>query len=267
MLAGRLAPDEGKVTLGETVKIGFFSQEGQELNPAQRVIDFIRDTAERIETPEGTVSASQMLERFLFPAALQYTEIARLSGGERRRLQLLNVLMQSPNVLFLDEPTNDLDVETLAILEDYLDSFPGAVVAVSHDRYFMDRVVSHLFAFEEGGTLRQYLGGYSDYLARRPSPAAAAQESPRPKQERRRTPQKLKFTFREQREFETIDDEVAALEEKCADLAAQMEACASDFARLQELSREKEEADRLLEEKTERWVYLHELDEKIRAES
>lgn len=267
VLAGRLAPDEGKVTLGETVKIGFFSQEGQELNPAQRVIDFIRDTAERIETPEGTVSASQMLERFLFPAALQYTEIARLSGGERRRLQLLNVLMQSPNVLFLDEPTNDLDVETLAILEDYLDSFPGAVVAVSHDRYFMDRVVSHLFAFEEGGTLRQYLGGYSDYLARRPSPAAAAQESPRPKQERRRTPQKLKFTFREQREFETIDDEVAALEEKCADLAAQMEACASDFARLQELSREKEEADRLLEEKTERWVYLHELDEKIRAEN
>lgn len=267
VLAGRLAPDEGKVTLGETVKIGFFSQEGQELDPARRVIDFIRDTAERIETPEGTVSASQLLERFLFPAALQYTEIARLSGGERRRLQLCNVLMQAPNVLFLDEPTNDLDVETLAILEDYLDTFPGAVVAVSHDRYFMDRVVAHLFAFEEGGTLRQYPGGYSDYLARRPAPAAAAQEAPRPKQERRRTQQKLKFTFREQREFETIDDEVAALEEKCAALAAQMEECASDFARLQELSREKEEADRLLEEKTERWIYLHELDEKIRAES
>ena len=266
VLAGRLAPDEGKVTLGETVKIGFFSQEGQELDPARRVIDFIRDTAERIETPEGTVSASQLLERFLFPAALQYTEIARLSGGERRRLQLCNVLMQAPNVLFLDEPTNDLDVETLAILEDYLDTFPGAVVAVSHDRYFMDRVVSHLFAFEEGGALRQHLGGYSDYLARRPAPAAAAQEAPRPKQERRRTQQKPKFTFREQREFETIDDEVAVLEEKCAALAAQMEECASDFARLQELSREKEEADRLLEEKTERWVYLHELDEKIRAE-
>ena len=266
VLAGRLAPDEGKVVCGETVRIGFFSQEGQELNPSQRVIDFIRDTAERIETPEGTVSASQMLERFLFPAALQYTTIGRLSGGERRRLQLLNVLMQAPNVLFLDEPTNDLDVETLAILEDYLDAFPGAVIAVSHDRYFMDRVAAHTFAFEEDGTLRQYLGGYSDYLAARPDPTADRAETPRPKQERRRTAQKLKFTFREQREFETIDDEVAELEEKCAALLREMEQAASDYGRLQELSREKEEADRALEEKTERWIYLHDLEEKIRAQ-
>ena len=190
-----------------------------------------------------------MLELFLFPAALQYTTIGRLSGGERRRLQLLNVLMQAPNVLFLDEPTNDLDVETLAILEDYLDAFPGAVIAVSHDRYFMDRVAAHTFAFEEDGTLRQYLGGYSDYLAARPDPTADRAETPRPKQERRRTAQKLKFTFREQREFETIDDEVAELEEKCAALLREMEQAASDYGRLQELSREKEEADRALEEK------------------
>ena len=267
VLAGRLAPDEGRVEIGETVRVGFFTQEGLELDLSQRVIDFIRSTAERIETPEGTVSASQMLERFLFPAALQYTEIARLSGGERRRLQLLHVLMQSPNVLFLDEPTNDLDVETLTILEDYLETFPGAVVAVSHDRYFMDKVVSHLFAFEEDGTLRQYLGGYSDYLARRPAaPAAAKEAQPRQSRERTRTQQKLRFSFKEQREFETIDEEVAALEEKCAALEAEMEQSASDFARLQELTREKEEADRALEEKTERWVYLNDLYERIRAQ-
>ncbi len=267
VLAGRLAPDEGKVEIGETVRVGFFTQEGLELDLSQRVIDFIRSTAERIETPEGTVSASQMLERFLFPAALQYTEIARLSGGERRRLQLLHVLMQSPNVLFLDEPTNDLDVETLTILEDYLETFPGAVVAVSHDRYFMDKVVSHLFAFEEDGTLRQYLGGYSDYLVRRPAaPAAAKEAQPRQSRERTRTQQKLRFTFKEQREFETIDEEVAALEEKCAALEAEMEQSASDFSRLQELTREKEEADRALEEKTERWVYLNDLYERIQAQ-
>lgn len=266
MLFGTLQPDSGKVTVGETVRYGYFSQECEGMDTSLRVIDYIRDVAAYIDTVDGRLTASQMLEKFLFPADLQWNTIGRLSGGERRRLFLLRILMEAPNVLLLDEPTNDLDIQTLLILEEFLESFQGAVLVVSHDRYFLDKVVDSIFAFEGGGVIRQYLGGYTDYAVQH---QAFVQEQEVPKasakvpKERIKTPRKLKFSFREQYEFDHIDDEIAALEEKLQMLDAEIAAQSSNFEKLNELLAQKEEVDRQLEEKTERWVYLNELAEKI----
>jgi ATP-binding cassette subfamily F protein uup len=241
------------------------------MNLDMRVIDYIKDRANIIETPEGTLTASQMLEKFLFPSALQYTTIGRLSGGERRRLYLLRILMDAPNVLLLDEPTNDLDIQTLGILEDYLDTFPGAVIAVSHDRYFLDRVADHLFVFEDG-ILSRRIGGYSEYLQerrailRQKEKAAKAPKAENNQQNRNAPAPKLKFTFKEQKEYETIDEVIASLEEKIADTEDEIGRTVSDFIRLQELTQQKEKLETELAEKMERWVYLTELAEKIEAQ-
>ena len=177
IIAGWEKPDSGTVEIGQTVKIGYFSQENEDMDTSLKVIDYIRNVAEYVQTKDGSISASQMLERFLFPPSVQYTVIQKLSGGERRRLYLLKILMSAPNVLILDEPTNDLDIKTLMILEDYLDSFQGIVITVSHDRYFLDRVVRRIFAFEGDGVLRQYEGGFTDYAARKAAEAEAEEES------------------------------------------------------------------------------------------
>lgn len=266
MIMGLLTPDEGEIILGDTVKIGYFAQENQEMDGDIRVIDYIRDTAEYIQTAKGQASASQMLERFLFPPELQYTPLNRLSGGEKRRLYLLKVLMEAPNVLILDEPTNDLDIATLTILEDYLDSFQGIVITVSHDRYFLDRVVSRIFAFEEGGKLTQYEGEYTDYLDKvkaRKSEIPKEQKEKKGKKFQKTHQKKLKFTFQEQRDYETIDDEIAALEEKIEKLDQDMIENATNSGKLAELVQQKEEAEKMLEEKMDRWVYLNDLAEKI----
>ena len=266
MIMGLLTPDEGEIIIGDTVKIGYFAQENQEMDGDIRVIDYIRDTAEYIQTAKGQASASQMLERFLFPPELQYTPLNRLSGGEKRRLYLLKVLMEAPNVLILDEPTNDLDIATLTILEDYLDSFQGIVITVSHDRYFLDRVVSRIFAFEEGGKLTQYEGGYTDYLDKvkvRKSEIPKEQKEKKGKKFQKTHQKKLKFTFQEQRDYETIDDEIAALEEKIEKLDQDMIDNATNSGKLAELVQQKEEAEKMLEEKMDRWVYLNDLAEKI----
>lgn len=270
MLFGTLQPDSGTVTVGETVRYGYFSQECEEMDTSLRVIDYIRDVAAYIDTADGRLTASQMLEKFLFPADLQWNTIGRLSGGERRRLFLLRILTEAPNVLLLDEPTNDLDIQTLLILEEFLESFQGAVLVVSHDRYFLDKVVDSVFAFEGGGVIRQYLGGYTDYAEQH---QASVQEQEAPKasvkvsKERVKTPRKLKFSFREQYEFDHIDEEIAALEEKLQTLNAEIAAQSSNFEKLNELLAQKEEVDRQLEEKTERWVYLNELAEKIEQQN
>ena len=272
LIAGRLSPDSGTVETGSTVKIGYFMQECGELDFQQRVYDFISEIAGEVKTDEGTFSASQMLERFLFPADLQYTAIGRLSGGERRRLYLLSILMAAPNVLLLDEPTNDLDIETLTILEDYLESFPGAVLAVSHDRYFLDKISASIFDVTDNGKVRCCLGNYSEYAEKRAMEQAGEKPQPAPEKTaaaRRNTaqrPKKLKFTFREEREFETIDDDIAALEAQISTCETELDASASDYVRLQELTARKETLEAQLEQKTERWVYLNELAEKINAQ-
>ena len=268
LIAGELAPDSGTVERGATVKLGHFSQEGRELDPDQRVYDFIHDISDEIRTAEGTFTAKQMMERFLFPSDLQSVPIGRLSGGERRRLYLLSVLMAAPNVLLLDEPTNDLDVMTLSILEDYLQGFPGPILMVSHDRFFLDKLAESIFELRGGGSVKPFTGNWSDWQAKRreeEKALAAAEEKPRPKQERPRQ-QKLKFSFKEQREFETIDDDIAALEQQLKDCAAAQERCGSDYVQLQQLQMQQEELEAQLEEKTERWVYLNELKEKIDAQ-
>ena len=281
VITGQLAPDTGEVVTGETIRIGYFAQENEDMETDTRVIDYIREVAEIIRTSQGTATASQMLERFLFPPALQYTPVKLLSGGEKRRLYLLRVLMSAPNVLILDEPTNDLDISTLATLEDYLDSFDGIVITVSHDRYFLDRMVRRIFAFE-GTKITQYEGGYTDYYLSPNRPdaenaeagAKAAKKSAADKPEGaaadknagRAHEKKLRFSYKEQKEFETIDDDIAALEEQIAAVDAEMEACASQYSRLGELTEEKERLEAALEEKTERWVYLNELAEKIEAQ-
>ena len=273
LFAGALAPDEGAVDFGGTVKIGCFSQEGRELDPALRPWDYIHQIAGSLRTAEGTLSATQMLERFLFTPDLQYTPIGRLSGGEKRRLCLLGILMGAPNILLLDEPTNDLDVETLTVLEDYLDSFPGAVIAVSHDRYFLDKVAGSIFEIVPGGTVNRYAGNFSDYLRqRRAAEAAAAPErkaaQEKPAQPRGgRRPPKLRFSFKEQREYETIDADIAALEEQVAQCDAAIAENASDYVRLQALTEEKSRLEAALNEKTDRWVYLNDLAERIQAQS
>lgn len=270
LIAGRVQPDSGTVETGQTVRLGVFSQEGRELDPNARVIDWIRDISNRIETPEGTFTASQMLEKFLFSGDLQHQFIGKLSGGEKRRLYLLSVLMEAPNVLLLDEPTNDLDVETLTILEDYLETFPGIVLAVSHDRYFLDKIAHSIFEVCRGGEVRQYTGNFSDYLDKR-VPAEKAERIKTEKTEKAQKPvnkpQKLKFSFNEQREFDHIDEELEHLAAKIETCEQQIAGAANDYVKLQELLAQKEELERQQEYKMERWVYLNELAEKIAAQN
>ena len=265
LIAGELTPDSGSVETGATVKIGHFSQEGRELDLNQRVYDFIHSIAGEVKTDAGTFSASQMMERFLFPGDLQSVPIGRLSGGERRRLYLLSVLMAAPNVLLLDEPTNDLDVTTLSILEDYLQSFPGPVLAVSHDRFFLDKLAESIFEVRDGEVLR-FSGNWSDWAEKRREEAPEAAEKPRPAAERPRE-RKLKFSYKEQREFEAIDGEIEDLERRLTECQAEQEGCGSDYIKLQELQARQAELEAALEEKTERWVYLNELKEKIDAQN
>ena len=282
IIAGWEKPDSGTIEIGQTVKMGYFSQENEDMDTSLKVIDYIKNVAEYVKTKDGSISASQMLERFLFPPSVQYTVIGKLSGGERRRLYLLKILMDAPNVLILDEPTNDLDIKTLMILEDYLDSFQGIVITVSHDRYFLDRVVRRIFAFEGDGVIRQYEGGFTDYQIKKEAEMAALGETagsgagakggkaaaaanaaePAKKTEKPRE-KKLKFTYMEQREWDTIEDDMAALEDKIADLDAQIAASATNYGKLRELMASKEETEAKLEEKMERWMYLNDLAEKI----
>ncbi|MEE1444946.1 MAG: ABC-F family ATP-binding cassette domain-containing protein [Blautia sp.] len=282
MMAGLVEPDEGSVEMGETIKIGYFAQEEQEMDDNQRVIDYVKDIAEYITTREGKVSASQMLERFLFTPDMQYAPIGKLSGGEKRRLYLLGVLSSEINLLLLDEPGNNLDIPTLTILEDYLNAFSGIVVTVSHDRYFLDNVVDRIFEFDGNGHLQQYEGGYTDYLEAKErrgfnetnmtaKTTAQGEKRTENKKESAETwkqnrPVKLKFTFKEQREYETIDDEIAALEEKIEKLDQDIMANATNSGKLNELTKAKEQAEAELEEKMERWVYLNDLAEKIEAQ-
>lgn len=285
LITGVLPPDTGTVEFGTTVKVGYFMQENEPLNPNIRVIDSVREVAEYIETSEGTVSAAKMCEKFLFTDALQYTLIGKLSGGEARRLALLHVLMGAPNILILDEPTNDLDIKTLSILEDYLEHYNGIVIAVSHDRYFLDRIANRIFSFEGNGVIRRYEGNYSDYRAicekegrpvipevagegtgRKEQKADAGEDKTDSRSTWKNREQKMKFSYKEQREYETIDTDIAALEEKIAALEEEMGTAATNYGRLQELTAEKEAAEAALEEKMERWVYLNELAEKIAAQ-
>ncbi|MBQ2960181.1 MAG: ABC-F family ATP-binding cassette domain-containing protein [Oscillospiraceae bacterium] len=265
MIAGLLPPDRGEVDIGSTVKVGLFSQEGQELDLNQRVFDFIHEIASEVRTEEGSFTAAQMMERFLFPKNMQGLPIGKLSGGERRRLYLLSVLMAAPNVLLLDEPTNDLDVMTLSILEDYLDSFPGPVIVVSHDRFLLDKLSEQIFEVRDGQVLR-YTGNWSDWQAKRREEEAVKLEKPKAVQERPKAEKKLKFSFKEQREFETIDDDIAAIEAELEALAAQQEEFCADYVKLQELGEKQAELEAKLEEKMERWMYLNELNEKIQAQ-
>ena len=265
LVAGELAPDSGTVDIGTTVKIGHFSQEGRELDLNQRVYDFIHDIADEVRTDEGTFTANQMMERFMFPGDLQSVPIGRLSGGERRRLYLLSVLMEAPNVLLLDEPTNDLDVMTLSILEDYLQGFPGPILVVSHDRFFLDKLAESVFEVRDGEILR-YTGNWSDWQRKRREEETPA-KAEKPKAAERPRERKLKFTFKEQMEFDSIDDDLAALESEIAECQEAQGRCGSDYVKLQELQTRQEELEAKLEEKTERWVYLNELKEKIDAQS
>lgn len=321
MIAGFIEPDSGSIQVGQTVKIGYYCQEiclttnpksltkesnvsknvdsaieTAYMNPNQRVIDYIKDTAEYVRTEDGLVSASAMLERFLFPAEQQYSPIGKLSGGERRRLNLLRVLMEAPNVMILDEPTNDLDTETLAILEDYLDNYDGIVITVSHDRYFLDRIVRRIFAFEGNGKITQYEGGYTDYMSKRPestlestvgkftglpvpqgtsangtpqngSGLEISQENKKDSRETWGHQKKIKFTFNEQREYETIESDIEKLENEIAALDDEIYQNASNYGKLNALSQEKEAKEALLMEKMERWEYLEDLATKIKQQN
>lgn len=265
MLAEKISPDKGKVVRGETVKIGFFSQENTEMPQDKRVIDYVKDFGEYIETSKGKLSASQLLEKFIFTPDMQYSPISKLSGGEKRRLYLLTVLIAAPNILFLDEPTNDLDIQTLCILEDYLEGFNGPVVIVSHDRYFLDRCVNRIFAFEENGVIKQYEGNYSDYIAVKNSSDLLIKEAAVVKEKKTwdKGEKKLKMSYKEQREMETIDSEIADLEEKLENIDLKIQEASASYSLLQELLAEKEELEKQLNYKMDRWVYLTELAEKI----
>lgn len=283
IITGNVTPDSGIVTIGQTVKIGYFSQENEAMDESLRVIDYVREGGKVIHTKDGTVSASVMLERFLFPPDQQYSIIGKLSGGEKRRLYLLRILMEAPNILILDEPTNDLDIATLTRLEDYLDSFEGIVITVSHDRYFLDRVVSRIFCFENG-TIKQYEGGYTDYLnhtthkldvtdagissSEKNSPDDdTAEETDKPKVTKDNwkdgQTKKLKMSYKEEKEFETIESDIATLEQQIEDTDNEMLKAANDFVKLGELSAKKEELQKELEHKMDRWMYLEELADKI----
>ena len=271
IITGQLTPDAGTVDIGQTVKIGCFSQESNELDQDKTVLEYIKEAGHFLPTAEGgMISAAQMLERFLFPPNVQWTPIAKLSGGEKRRLQLLRVLMEAPNVLLLDEPTNDLDVQTLTVLEEYLDDFPGAVILVSHDRYFLDRLVDKIFAFEGDGRITQYVGGYTDYRAASQLRNAAAQaKKPEEKRPAQAQPQKKarsrKFTFAEQREFEQIDGIIAGVEAELRAISVQIDGSGSNFELLQQLTSRKQELDVRLDELLGRWTYLNELSEELQA--
>lgn len=261
LIAGYITPDSGTVTLGETVKLGYFSQHAQEMNPNLTALQYVKEFGDRIETPEGVLTASKLMENFLFSGPMQHRLISRLSGGEKRRLFLLGILASAPNVLLLDEPTNDLDIPTMTVLENYLQSFPGAIIAVSHDRYFLDKLCNRIFAVEKDGQVRQYPGGYTDYLQSldipREKKVKAAPEAPRPKSK------KLKFSYKEQREFETIDADIAALEEKIAENKRQQDIDGADYEKLQALMAEQSQLESQLEAKEERWMYLTDLAERI----
>lgn len=286
MIAGWVQPDSGTIEIGQTVKMGYFSQENEAMDESLKVIDYIKNVAEYVQTKDGSVSASMMLERFLFPSSVQYTTIDRLSGGEKRRLYLLRILMDAPNVLLLDEPTNDLDIRTLTILEDYLDSFQGIVITVSHDRYFLDRIVRRIFAFEGNGKITQYEGGFTDYQAAvlrkeieaeamaagNPKAGVKSDKSKDEKSEEdskssKKTwnggPKKLRFTYQEQKDWDVIESQIEKLEEEIAGLEVQMEKAASDFVKLKELMDRKAQAESELDAKMERWMYLNDLAEKI----
>lgn len=275
IINGIVPPDTGSVEVGQTIRMGYFSQENEYMDQSMRVIDYVKEVGEYITTSEGKITASQMLERFLFDGAMQWSVIEKLSGGEKRRLYLLRILMSAPNVLILDEPTNDLDIQTLTILEDYLDHFDGIIIIVSHDRYFLDRTVGRIFSFEGDGVLRQSEGGYSDYLIRKELEKPEEEIIIKKKGEnlsdrtaskndwKQNREVKLKFSYKEQKEFETIDDDIARLEAKVEKLDAEMMANATNSVKLKELMAEKEAAEQALEEKMDRWVYLNDLNEKI----
>ena len=292
IIAGWVQPDSGTVEIGQTVKLGYFSQENEAMDESLKVIDYIRNAAEYVKTEDGSISASQMLERFLFPSSMQYTTIGKLSGGEKRRLYLLRILMEAPNVLILDEPTNDLDIQTLILLEDYLDTFPGIVITVSHDRYFLDRVVNRIFAFEGNGVVQQYEGGFTDYQrawnerhpqsstnrngagntgsgkaadigADEENAANAKAVNKNNWKETSGAQKKLRLSYKEQREWETIEGDIASLEEAIAALETEIEKSASNYTRLNELMKEKTEKEAQLEEKMDRWMYLTDLVEQI----
>lgn len=298
LMAGKIQPDAGEVETGETIRMGYFAQDVPDMDSNQRVIDYIRDIAEYVPTRDGKITASQMLERFLFTPDMQYAPVSRLSGGEKKRLHLLSILMQAPNFLALDEVTNDIDIPTMAILEDYLTSFSGIIVAVSHDRYFLDNIADRIFTFDAEGHLRQYEGGYTDYLETKKAREAVKMEvsanadglakqgmssksgdtvgaatdtqtnasGSTTKDWKQNRPVKLKFTYKEQREYETIDDEIAKLEAKVSALDADILANATNSGKLNELTKEKAQAEQELEEKMDRWVYLNDLAEKIAAQ-
>ncbi len=267
-LIGEIPPMSGIIEQGETVKIGYFAQHCPPLDPETRIIDAVRDVAVHVYTPDGDLSASQMAETFLFPSGMQYQKVSSLSGGEMRRLYLLRILMAAPNVLVLDEPTNDLDIETLNVLEDYLDAFQGAVIAVSHDRYFLDRVTTHLFAIEHQKMV-PYIDGCESYLAKvkqEEAPAKPREERTAPAQTSRRMNQAtLKFTFKEQRDFDTIDATIAELEEKLELLGKELDANSANYTRVTELMAQQEETQSKLDEAMERWMFLQEKYEAIQA--
>lgn len=284
MILGEVEPDSGIISIGETVKIGYFSQDTQVWDPNQRIIKYVEGISDNVRTDDGWLSASQMLERFLFPSSKHSIPIGRLSGGEKRRLYLLSILMQAPNVLIFDEPTNDLDIATLTVLEDYLDEFSGAVIIVSHDRYFLDRLCIRTFSFEGDGVIKHYPGGYTDAMKAKELAALTAEMnasagknnsgasnaksstassgssdgSRRPERQK-----KLKFTFQEKKEFETIDDDIASLEQQIADTDAEMSGIINDYVKLQELTAKRSKLSNMLDEKTERWLYLNDLAERI----
>lgn len=281
IITGNLKPDSGSVEIGDTVRIGYFMQENEPLDEKMTVLEFVRSIGEYVTTATGKATASQMCEKFLFEPKSQWTPISKLSGGEKRRLYLLSVLMSAPNVLILDEPTNDLDIETLEILEDYLDGFAGIVIVVSHDRYFLDRTVDRIFSFEGGGRLKQYEGGFSDYYEKKQTENGITSDgatqsvkeavsgdttSAKPKKYYKERENKLKFTYAEQKEYDTIDDDIASLESKIEELDGEIAGAATQYSRLNELMQEKADVEAQLEHKMDRWVYLNDLAEKIEAQ-
>lgn len=281
IITGNLKPDSGSVEIGDTVRIGYFMQENEPLDEKMTVLEFVRSIGEYVTTATGKATASQMCEKFLFGPKSQWTPISKLSGGEKRRLYLLSVLMSAPNVLILDEPTNDLDIETLEILEDYLDGFAGIVIVVSHDRYFLDRTVDRIFSFEGGGRLKQYEGGFSDYYEKKQAENGIASggatqsvkeavsgdtTSAKPKKYYKERENKLKFTYAEQKEYDTIDDDITSLESKIEELDGEIAGAATQYSRLNELMQEKADVEAQLEHKMDRWVYLNDLAEKIEAQ-
>lgn len=280
LIMGEIQPDTGVIEMGETIRIGYFAQDNVHMDEEMKAIEYVREVAEYIQTNDGKITASALMERFLFDGTLQWSKIGKLSGGERRRLYLMRILIQAPNVLIFDEPTNDLDIQTLGILEDYLDAFDGIVVTVSHDRYFLDRIVTRIFAFEGEGQIQQYEGGYEDYLKARAirypekygeiGKAKASTGTAKTSGSEKKTSsksRKLKFSYKEQREYETIDEEIAKLEKKNEDLEQEIEANATNSMKLGELMKEQEELQRMLEEKMDRWVYLNDLAQQIESQN